>query len=324
MGTKAKILIVEGDTSAAEVLWNEFRLEGHQSLVAFSVEHALLVIAQACPEVILLRLKLPDASGLSLIDGVRNRGATGRLPIIVLGEEGAGEEECVRSLEKGADDYVRAPYGIRELFARIKVMLRPIEYREMPRRVSVDTLSMDFDARRAFMRTGPDPVDEVELKLVPVCYRLLRFFVENPYRVLSRKDIIDNVWFGKSLSGGIVDVYITQLREALKPLQNSLTIQTVRGVGFRLSKVAEAAAAEAYPADDTAGRTEALAAPRTPTSDGGDGAECRHRPVLISDIDAAKEKIRQLQSKLQRKTYENERLRDAIEAGKYALPPKHK
>jgi two-component system phosphate regulon response regulator PhoB len=135
MGTKAKILIVEGETSTAEVLWNEFRLAGHEPLIALSVERAALVIARECPDVILVRQKLPDASGLSIIGGIRSHAMTSRLRIIVLGEEGADEEECVRALEKGADDYVRKPYSVRELLARIQVMLRPVEHRGMHRRV---------------------------------------------------------------------------------------------------------------------------------------------------------------------------------------------
>jgi two-component system phosphate regulon response regulator PhoB len=320
MGTTAKILIVEWDTSSAEILWNEVRLAGHEPLAAFSVERAALLIEQEHPQAILLRWKLPDASGLSLINDLRTHAATSRLPIIVLGEEGADEEECIRALEAGADDYVRRPFGIREIIARIQVVLRPIEYREVRRRVSVETLTMDFDARRAFARTGQDQ-DEVELQLGPTCYRLLRFFVENPYKVLSRKDIIDNVWFGSSVKEGIVDVYIKSLRETLVPLQKSLAIETVRGAGFRLSPVINMP--HAQPVQPVAQPITPPVAPapqprqRPPVVDDRLRAGAlRNPPVLVSDLSAAVEKIRHLQALLQRKTEENRLLRDAVDATK--------
>ncbi|MFC0399093.1 winged helix-turn-helix domain-containing protein [Paraburkholderia rhizosphaerae] len=323
MGAEAKVLIVEADTSEAEILWRELRQAGHEPLVAFSVERATLLIAQECPRVILMRPKLPDGSGMSLINGIRAQAATSRLPIIVLGDEAAGEDECIRALEKGADAYVKKPYGIRELLARIQVVLRPVEYRQMRRRVSFETLSMDLDARRVWGRTGPGSVDEVELKLVPTCYRLLRFFVENPYTVLSRKDIVNNVWFGKALSGGIIDIYINQLRDALKPLQASITIRTVRGVGFCLSKPTGAAAEDAGAeiadvADDAVRGARTDPEPPVQTLHGARAGKQPDPPVLISNLDAAIEKIHQLQSLLRRKSRENELLRNAIEAEQLA------
>ncbi|CAB3769860.1 winged helix-turn-helix domain-containing protein [Paraburkholderia solisilvae] len=351
MGNIAKILIVEWDTSGAERLWNEVRLAGHEPLAAFSVERAATLIEQERPQAILLRWKLPDASGLSLINDLRTHAATSRMPIIVLGEEGAGEDECIRALEAGADDYVKRPFGIREVIARIQVVLRPIEYREVRRRVSVETLTMDFDARRAFARIGNEAA-ETELQLGPTCYRLLRFFVENPYKVLSRKDIIDNVWFGSSVKEGIVDVYIKSLRETLAPLQQSLVIETVRGAGFRLSSVVvvpqqvepmqrvaqPASLPAAQPSSQPSShpvplhaqqprpapqplsqsdRLPAAAQPRKrPATDDRHATALRNPPVLVSDLSAAVEKIRHLQALLQRKTEENRVLRDAVDATK--------
>ncbi|APR39596.1 winged helix-turn-helix domain-containing protein [Paraburkholderia sp. SOS3] len=338
MGTIAKILIVEWDTSCAEILWNEVRLAGHEPLAAFSVERAAMLIEQEHPQAVLLRWKLPDASGVSLINDLRTHSATSRMPIIVLGEEDGGEDECVRALDAGADDYVKRPFGVRELMARVQVVLRPIEYREVRRRVAVETLTMDLDARRAFARTAQDQ-HEVELQLGPTCYRLLRFFVENPYKVLSRKDIIENVWFGSSVKEGIVDVYIKSLRETLEPLRNSLVIETVRGAGFRLSSVVDVARGpelqqEQRPVGSPASAPVAPPElpPRKRPPAAGDrprngvaapaGGALREEPVLVSDLSAAVEKIRHLQALLQRKTEENRLLRDAVDgaSGKPTSP----
>ncbi|HEY3599070.1 MAG TPA: winged helix-turn-helix domain-containing protein [Paraburkholderia sp.] len=311
-------MIVESDTTNAEILWNEVRLAGHEPLMAFSADRANTLIEREHPQVVLLRWKLPDASGLSLLGDLRTRSGTSRLPVIVFGEAGATEEECLRALEAGADDYIKKPYGIREVLARVQVVLRPVPRKEVRHRLSVETLTMDFDARRAFARTGRDGA-EVELELGPTCYRFLRFFVENPYEVLSRKDIIDNVWFGATVKEGIVDVYIRSLRLALKPLQSSLIIETVRGAGFRLSAV------ERMPSGDNARLlpkvvSESVSSRRPRTNPSADGrlhaANARNEPVLVSDLGAAVEKIRHLQKLLLKKTEENQLLRDAVEAVK--------
>src|SRR6202012_5654761 len=100
---------------------------------------------------------------------LRTRAVTSRVPIIVLGEEGASEEKCLRALEAGADGYVQRPFSVRELMARVRVLLRPIEYREVRHCVSVETLKLDVDACRAFAKTSED-LQEVELQLGSTCY----------------------------------------------------------------------------------------------------------------------------------------------------------
>jgi two-component system, OmpR family, phosphate regulon response regulator PhoB len=143
--------------------------------------------------------------------------------------------------------------------------------------------------------------------------------------VLSRKDIIDNVWFGLSVKEGIVDVYIKSLREALGPAQESLVIETVRGAGFRLSWVADMQRAQAEQQSAKPG-TQPVAPPvvATPPAHKHPVADDRPRtgasrnpPVLVSDLGAAVEKIRHLQALLRsRQTEENRLLRDAVEASK--------
>jgi two-component system phosphate regulon response regulator PhoB len=307
MGTKSKILIVEWDTSKAEILWDEIQQSGHEPLVAFSVQRATLLIAQEHPHAVLLRWRMPDASALSLIDDLRRHVTTSRLPIIVLGEQDAGEDECIRALEAGAHDYVKGPYGTRELLARIGVALRPVSYRNARNEVSIGLLTMDLDARRAFARTAPD-ADEVDLRLGPTSYRLLRFFIENTHKVLSRKEIIDSIWLGRSVHEGIVDVYVKSLRATLQPMRKSLAIETVRGAGFRLSSVV---AAPQPP-------RPAVGSPRlgkcSLTGGRPHNSATRNEPVLVSDLNAAIEKIRRLKDLLHEAAEENRLLRDEFEA----------
>ncbi len=316
MRATVKVLIVEWDTTKAEALWKEVRLAGYMPLTAFSIEKANTLIEHEHPHVVLLRWRLPDASGLSLLNDLRTRSATSRLPVIVLGEEGATEDECIRALESGADDYIKSPYGMREVLARIQVVLRPVPRREVRRRLSIETLTIDLDARRVFGRTDQGG-DEVELQFGPTDYRFLRFLVEHPYEVLSRKDIIDNVWYGADVKEGIVDVYVRSLRKALEPLRQSLIIETVRGVGFRLS-AATAPSVQTRQLPEAAPKKNASLRPRKQSAvdERLQAGTVGDESTQVSDLGDAVEKIRHLQKLLLKKTQENKLLREAVEAAK--------
>jgi len=188
---------------------------------------------------------------------------------------------------------------------------------------------MDFDARRVLADTGPGG-EQTELHMAPTCYRLLRLFVENPYEVVSRKEIIRHVWFGAAVKDGIVDVYIKALRDVLEPLRERLVIETVRGEGFRLAAVAPVPAVVAEAAQPAAPHIAPHHAPepashpprrpaRRPAGERPRVNGARPQPALVSDLGAAVEKIRHLQVLLQRKTEENRVLRNTIESGKPSL-----
>jgi DNA-binding response OmpR family regulator len=150
-----KLLIVEHDVEQAGTLWDHFRQEGYAPLVAFSTEDARLLIDQEQPGLILLSWSLPDASGWSLLDELRIDPSMSRLRIVVLGEQNKSEEECIRALEAGADNYIRRPIGFRELLARIKAVLRLLPRRVyMQRLKSVGKLTLDLDAHRVLADLG--------------------------------------------------------------------------------------------------------------------------------------------------------------------------
>jgi two-component system, OmpR family, phosphate regulon response regulator PhoB len=307
MGTRSKVLIVEWNTSDAEALWGEIQQAGHETVVAFSIERATLLISQEHPQAMLIRWRMPDGSVLSLINDLRRDIATSRLPIIVLGEPGASDDECIRALDEGANDYVRRPYRIHELIARIGVALRPVEYPLAQGQISIGLLTVDLDAMRASARMVPG-AEEVDLQLNPTTFRLLRFFAENTDKVLSRKKIIDHVWFGRSVHEGIVDGYVALLRAKLQPLQESLVIQTVRGAGFRLSS------GGAMPGSPHTS-LRSLQARKRPVREGQRHTNTtRNAPVLVPDLNAAIEKIQRLKELLHEVTEENHYLRNTIDA----------
>jgi two-component system, OmpR family, phosphate regulon response regulator PhoB len=311
-----KILIVESNTSCAELLWKEFESRGRQPLVAFSVERAILLVERERLQAIVLRWKLPDASAMLLIGNLRAHAATSRTPVIVLGEEAADEKECIRALEAGADDYVRRPFSIAELCARVQAALRPIEHRAVHGYNSVDALTVDIASEWAFARIGEGP-QELEFRLSRTCYRLLRFFVENANGELSRKDILENVWSGWAVKEGFVGVYVKLLWEALAPIRKSVLIETVPGIGCRLSSVAGSKRSppeqQAVRALNASIATVRARRKRNTAADGRpqDSYPC-NKQALVFDLRSATGTIEQLTALVQTKTEENRLLRDTL------------
>src|SRR6201991_5603 len=144
MVTTVRVLIVESDVTKAEEMWNEVRLAGHQPSIAFSIDVANTLVVDNQPHVVLLRWNLPDASGLSFLNDLRTRSATRRLPVIVLGEDGAAEDECIRALEAGADDYTRWPYGRKEVLARVQSVLRLLPRMDRRHIISIKEVAFGF------------------------------------------------------------------------------------------------------------------------------------------------------------------------------------
>ncbi len=252
---------------------------------------------------------MPDGSGLSLVNDLRSRSATNALPVIVLGEQDATEDECVRALEAGAADYVKRPYGLKELLARLQAVLRPVPLRQVRGHVSFETLTMDFDAYRALVHTD-EGAERLELKLAPTCFRLLRLLIENPYVALSRKTIVENVWFGANVKENIVDGYVRKLRQTLEPVRQRVVIETVRGVGFRLSTPQAMLATQASPAYEPAPQSLEQSTEQTKPP----ARQARDEPVPVSDLRTALETIRQLRRMLVKASKENRVLRDAMDA----------
>jgi two-component system phosphate regulon response regulator PhoB len=303
---RLKVLICDSDTADVEVLWHELRGAGYDPLAAFSIERAKALIDAECPGAIFVRARMPDGSGLSLIHDLRNLSATVRTPVIAIGERDSTETESIRFLESGADDYVRKPYGLSELLARLKALLRHAPRIQAPARVSFETLTMDFDARRALVCTD-DGIDGHELDLVPTGFLLLRLLIENPFIVISRRSIIETVWFGADVKTGTIDVHMAKVRQALKVVQQRVVIETVRGRGFRLTtpeKVREALLDDSVPQPSC--EHEQRTIQTKPAAQ-----QAYDEPVLVSDLGAAIETIRRLRRMLARTREENQVLRNS-------------
>ena len=180
------------------------------------------------PDLLLLDWMLPDVSGVDLARRLRRETATSDLPIIMLTARGE-EEDKIRGLEVGADDYVTKPFSPRELVARIRAVLRrvaPVEDDVL----EAGGLRLEQASHRVTCHGAP-------LEIGPTEYRLLRFFMSHPERVYSRDQLIDQVWGGTTyIEERTVDVHIRRLRKALEPHRCDGLIQTVRGAGYRFSE----------------------------------------------------------------------------------------
>jgi two-component system, OmpR family, phosphate regulon response regulator PhoB len=227
MLAKPRVLIVEDEDAQAEVLRYNFDREGFDVSIAADGDEAMLAVEEQQPDLVLLDWMLPGTSGIAVCQRLRSRPETRALPIIMLtarGEEG----DRVRGFESGADDYVVKPFSPSELVARVRAVLRRARPALAEERLVCSDIVMDLATHRV-ARGGKN------IHLGPTEFRLLRMFMERPYRVFTREQLLDNVW-GRDIHVELrtVDVHIRRLRKALGAHGDNDVIRTVRGTGYAL------------------------------------------------------------------------------------------
>jgi two-component system phosphate regulon response regulator PhoB len=222
-----KVLIVEDEAPIRQMIAFNLTRAGFEVEEAEDCSTARTRIADGRPDLVLVDWMLPDASGLELTRSLRRDEASRDLPIIMLTAR-AEERDKVTGLEGGADDYITKPFSARELLARINALLR----RSMPG----DDIVLEAGKLRLDPAGHRVRVDGAEVNLGPTEYRLLKFLMENPERVFSRGQLLDQVW-GRNVyvEERTVDVHVRRLRQALEPFGVDGYVQTVRGAGYRLS-----------------------------------------------------------------------------------------
>ncbi len=219
------ILVVEDEADISLLLRYNFEAEGFSVSSAESGDEADLQIREAKPDVIVLDWMLPGASGIELCRRWRLREETARVPIIMLTARGE-EEERVRGLAIGADDYMTKPFSMPELIARVKALLRRSSPHLIAAVLSAGELELDRSTHRV-RRNGN------ELHLGPTEYRLLEFLMRNPGRVYTREQLLDGVWGADVyVDERTVDVHIGRLRKAINKGRAKDPIRTVRGAGY--------------------------------------------------------------------------------------------
>jgi two-component system, OmpR family, phosphate regulon response regulator PhoB len=223
------ILVVEDEAPIREMLRFALTRAEFRVAEAASAQEARLRIADERPDLILMDWMMPGLSGIEFTRELKSRPTTRDIPVIMVTAR-AEEEDKIRGLNLGCDDYVSKPFSYPELIARIQAVLR----RAMPggedERVAVNGLEVDAASQRVTARGQA-------VKLGPTEYRLLHFFVSHPERVYTREQVLDRVW-GQNVyvEERTVDVHIRRLRKALEPFGYDAMIQTVRGSGYRFSE----------------------------------------------------------------------------------------
>ena len=224
-----RILIVEDDMDIAGLLAHAVRKAGYEPDVLHDGTEALAHIRRAAPALVLLDLMLPGFDGLEICRAIRADERVAGVPIIMITAR-AEEADRVTGLDVGADDYVIKPFGVNELVARIKAMLRRQARPSPPagRIIRYGRVALDLD-RHTVTADG----DEVHLTAKE--FLLLQYFLEHQGRVLSRDLLLSDVW-GYTYTGGTrtVDVHVRRLREKLPPLADAIV--TVKQFGYKLAE----------------------------------------------------------------------------------------
>ncbi len=233
------ILVVEDETAIAELIAINLRHAGFDVKIAADGEQAQAAVDGALPDLVVLDWMLPGQSGVSLARQWRAAHRTRALPIIMLTAR-VEEADKVTGLDAGADDYLTKPFSTAELMARIRAVLRRKAPEALDAPVVVGPLRIDPSTRRV-QRQEPGAAPR-DVKLGATEFRLLHFFMAHPERVHTRAQLLDRVWGDHVfIEERTVDVHVKRLREALTPVQCAQMVETVRGVGYRLTQQTAAA-----------------------------------------------------------------------------------
>ncbi|MGK7868590.1 phosphate regulon transcriptional regulator PhoB [Falsiroseomonas sp. E2-1-a20] len=229
LGSLAKptILVVEDEAPLLTLLRYNLEKQGFRVEEATDGQEALMRVAEGRPDLILLDWMLPALSGLEVCRQIRRRPNTRDLPIIMVTAR-TEDQDAVRALDTGADDYISKPFVMDALMARIRALLRRSGSVPVKGRLAYRDLVMDQDAHR--VTRGPR-----SLHLGPTEYRLLEFFLQHPGRVFTREQLLDAVW-GRDIhvEPRTVDVHIRRLRKAVNGEEEADIIRTVRSAGYAL------------------------------------------------------------------------------------------
>ncbi|HYZ31706.1 MAG TPA: phosphate regulon transcriptional regulator PhoB [Crenalkalicoccus sp.] len=221
------ILVVEDEVPLLTLLRYNLEKQGFRVEEAGDGQEALMRVAESRPDLVLLDWMLPVLSGLEVCRQLRRRPNTRDLPIIMVTAR-TEDQDAVRALDTGADDYIAKPFTMESLLARIRALLRRSGTIANKGTLVYRDLVMDQDAHRV-SRGGR------ALHLGPTEYRLLEFFMQHPGRVFSREQLLDAVW-GRDIhvEPRTVDVHIRRLRKAINQPGEADVIRTVRSAGYAL------------------------------------------------------------------------------------------
>jgi two-component system phosphate regulon response regulator PhoB len=228
MAAGGTLLVVEDEPAIQELVAFACGSAGFEVRRADNARGAADEVRRALPDLMILDWMLPDRPGVDLLRELRSDERTRALPVIMLTARGA-EADRVAGLDAGADDYVVKPFSPRELVSRVRAVFR----RRAPQ-LSGETL--EYGPLKIDPLRHEAAIDGQPVKMGLAEFKLLRFLVSYPERVFSRSQLLDNVWGDHVfIEERTVDVHMLRLRKALEPVGARDLVQTVRGLGYRLS-----------------------------------------------------------------------------------------
>ncbi|MDC9582505.1 phosphate regulon transcriptional regulator PhoB [Xenorhabdus sp. PR6a] len=223
-----RILVVEDEVPIREMVCFALEQNGYQAIEVEDYDMAIRRLSEPYPDLVLLDWMLPGGSGIQLIRQMKRDNNTKAIPVIMVTAR-TEEEDRVRGLDVGADDYITKPFSPKELIARVKAVLRRISPMEAEDVIDMDGLILEPSSHRVSSH-GQD------LEMGPTEFKLLHFFMTHPERVYSREQLLDYVWgTNVYVEDRTVDVHIRRLRKALETGEHDKMVQTVRGTGYRFS-----------------------------------------------------------------------------------------
>ncbi|MBP1149458.1 MULTISPECIES: phosphate regulon transcriptional regulator PhoB [Methylocaldum] len=223
------VLVVEDEDAIREMLGLVLEQAEFAVRAVADTHQAQSALNESVPDLILLDWMLPGLSGVEWARRLKKDKQYSEIPIIMITARGE-EEDKIRGLDVGADDYVTKPFSPRELIARIKAVLRRSNKYGKGGRIEIGGIALDVDEHRV-------SIADSHVILSPTEYRLLEFFLTHPDKVYSRSQLLDQVWGRSSfIEERTVDVHIRRLRKILAEHDREEVIQTVRGFGYRFSE----------------------------------------------------------------------------------------
>ena len=224
------VMVVEDEEALSVLLRYNLEKEGYEVATVANGLNAVSEVERLLPAVIILDWMLPEISGVEICKLIRSKPDIKNIPIIMLTAK-SQEEDKIKGLSAGADDYVTKPFSVPELMARIKALLRRAPPKPPKQAITFADMVVDFDKKQVTR-------GERMVHIGPTEFRLLQIFLENPERVFSRAELLKKVW-GDAIyvEDRTVDVHVKRLRQALNAGGEDDIIRTVRSAGYALSEM---------------------------------------------------------------------------------------
>ena len=220
-------MIIEDEPSQIELIHYNLKTEGYEVFTSHDGEDGLMQASEVLPDLILLDWMIPKISGIEVCRRLRRSSLTKEIPVIMITAR-SEEVDKIQGLDMGADDYITKPYSIKELLARVRAAIR--RPASAIAEDKVQTGNIVINLKKHIVK-----IHDKEIVLGPTEYKLLLELMKSSGRVLSREQLLDNVWgISASVDSRTVDVHIGRLRKSIKKVTDDKVIKTVRSFGYSL------------------------------------------------------------------------------------------